>query len=250
MTERDAAYDEGGDAFLWLRDTAREVAVDMDALDEALCGALPGKVLDAFRHATAGPYLDGKDVANLSRCVAGLLLDACAKPMHSERPAARVSVKPPPEDHIRRATRVIAMVHELHKAGYQRLRILPGLSPSGCYWRCHILPASAISRDGWQPIDWNLSADDGTEGRPIASYTSGQDNEYFGWKDARHDDARTLATKFVQRFPKLAKEGEGLDWRYAGWLTWILGNAERGDVPVFFADFELELDPADMPPPP
>jgi hypothetical protein len=33
---------------------------------------------------------------------------------------------------------VVEMVHELHKAGYQLLRISPGLSPSGIHWRCPI----------------------------------------------------------------------------------------------------------------
>lgn len=32
------------------------------------------------------------------------------------------------------------MLHELHKRGYQQLRILPGMSPNGCCWRWMIYP--------------------------------------------------------------------------------------------------------------
>ena len=41
----------------------------------------------------------------------------------TEKLPRRISVSPSKVDWIRRATRVISMVHELHKAGYQRLRI-------------------------------------------------------------------------------------------------------------------------------
>jgi hypothetical protein len=41
------------------------------------------------------------------------------------------------EDPIfRRALRVLRMVHELHKRGRQRLRIVPTMAPSGLHWRC------------------------------------------------------------------------------------------------------------------
>jgi len=39
------------------------------------------------------------------------------------------------------ARQVFLMVAELHKLGYEGLRITPFLSPSGCYWRCCIVPA-------------------------------------------------------------------------------------------------------------
>jgi hypothetical protein len=38
-----------------------------------------------------------------------------------------------PEPHIRRAVRVLAMVGELHKHGYQRLRLMPYMAASGMY---------------------------------------------------------------------------------------------------------------------
>lgn len=37
--------------------------------------------------------------------------------------------------------RLLEMVQVLHLQGYERLRINPGMSPSGCYWRCELLPS-------------------------------------------------------------------------------------------------------------
>lgn len=72
----------------------------------------------------------------------------------------------------RRALRILRLVHELHKQGYQLLRIVPGMSPSGCYWRCAITPRSNVLRSHGAMLSDNE--------RLVAHYTSGQDNEYFG----------------------------------------------------------------------
>jgi hypothetical protein len=71
-----------------------------------------------------------------------------------------------------------------------------------------------------------------------AKYTSGQasDSSYFDWSDAASDDARTLAEKFVDRFPRVAREGSGWDYQYAGWFQRLLGAAERGFLPVVLWD--------------
>jgi hypothetical protein len=45
-----------------------------------------------------------------------------------------------------------------------------------------------------------------TAHRCFGSYTSGQDNEYIGWADAKHEDAMELAEKFIIGWPsRLAK---------------------------------------------
>jgi hypothetical protein len=51
-----------------------------------------------------------------------------------------------PEPHIRRAVRVLSMVGELHKQGYQRLRVRPYMAPSGTAWRCTIAAADLFCR--------------------------------------------------------------------------------------------------------
>lgn len=131
------------------------------------------------------------------------------------------------------AYRVLLMVHELHKRGYQRLRINPGLAPSGLYWRCSIIPAVNPSSAGGARA----------EAQTFARYTTGMMNRYFDWDDAASDSAAQLAEKFVARFPALAAAGVGSDWRYAGWYVEMLGFAERGHLPIAYADWYGDAPP-------
>ena len=102
-----------------------------------------------------------------------------------------------PEPSVRRAQRVLLMVHELHKLGYQRLRISPALAPNGCDWRCSVTHAGNILKShGAMLKDFNVDC---------ASYSTGQGDNYFDWRDALKDTARQLAAKFNarcwERFP-------------------------------------------------
>lgn len=54
-------------------------------------------------------------------------------------------------------------------------------------------------------------------------------NAYFNWQDAKNDNARKLAEKFIERFPDVAEQGRGRDWIYAGWLAELVGRLEQGD---------------------
>lgn len=138
------------------------------------------------------------------------------------------------DSHVRRALRVLQMVHELHKRGYQRLRIAPGMSPSGADWRVSITPVSNTLRSN--------GAKAREDQRQSASYNSGMSNEYFGWPDAASDTARDLADKFQARFSDITAAGRGRDWAYAGWYVEMLGHAERGAFPIAYADW-YELPP-------
>lgn len=133
------------------------------------------------------------------------------------------------------------MVHELHKAGYQRLRICAGLSPSGCHWRCKLIAAANVKPDGWR-ID-NMD-------QCIARYSTGSDDHYFDWSDSPGKSARQLAQMFIDRNGEKMRECAGRDWPYVAWFVEMLGAAEHGKLPVFFADYELTHTPDELPPPP
>ena len=143
------------------------------------------------------------------------------------------------EAHFRRALRVLRIVHEFHKQGYQLMRIAPGMSPSGCSWRCSIAPRSNILRShGAKLRDW---------GRLAAHYSSSQSNEYFGWADAEHDDVKTLTTKFRDRMPDIVEASRGIDWEYAGWYVLMLGFAEQELFPIAYTDCHEEANPRFLP---
>lgn len=121
------------------------------------------------------------------------------------------------------------MVGELHKRGFQRLRAAPAMSASGGYWRCHLTPASnTFHQHGGHIANWEAL---------VATYTSGSENQYFGWADRTTATARQLADTFVERFPAVIEASEGRDWLYAGWFVEVLGLAERGFFPYFYADY-------------
>jgi hypothetical protein len=156
-----------------------------------------------------------------------------------------ISLSPPENETIRRAVRVLSMVHELHKAGCQLLRIIPGKSPSGCYWRVTITTADRIAPNhGAMPLP---AADNGGGEESCVSYSTGQDNEFFEWEDAESDSARQLAAKFIERFPSLVESGTGRDWAYVGWYAEMLGRAEHGDLPMAYFDQHEDPRPGCLP---
>lgn len=133
---------------------------------------------------------------------------------------------------VRRAQRLLAMVNELHKQGYQNLSIYAGMSSSGLHWRCYLTPCSDffITPDS-KEVD--LIAYDINPG-----YSSGESgNCYFGWEDAKQDNARQLAAKFIERFPRLIASCKGYNPEYAGWFNYMLGISESGALPVMYRDY-------------
>jgi len=129
-------------------------------------------------------------------------------------------------DWVRRGQRMIRMVSELHRMGYQRMRIMP--YAHSLAWRAAVAPADGFSRQNGAVLPLQSSWD----GIPIYS-AAGAGNTYFDWTDAQGDSARDLAKKFVARFPQVIKRGLGRDWAYAGWLLELIGFLEGGDwLPV------------------
>ncbi|WP_301101493.1 hypothetical protein [Propionivibrio sp.] len=122
-------------------------------------------------------------------------------------------------DWIRRAQRAIRMLAELHRLGYQGLRGMPYLNPLG--FRLAIAPKRYFSERNGAVIPQSQLT-----GSNVAITGAG---DYFGWMDTANDDARTLAQKFIERFPEIANQGKERDWAYAGWLAELVGFLEQGD---------------------
>jgi hypothetical protein len=132
-------------------------------------------------------------------------------------------------DFVRRSVRVIRMVSELHRMGYQHARIMPHEYPLA--YRIVIAPRSRFSL-------LNGAYAPGAYEDPCARYSSAQENRYFDWTDAAADNARQLAEKFVDRFPDLLAACQGSDWAYAGWLSDLLATLDQqtGRLPIVMAE--------------
>ena len=137
------------------------------------------------------------------------------------------------------ALNILEMVAVLHERGYERLRIVPGMSASGIYWRC-----------GVTHMD-NINPDHGAEAtefwEDVAHYTSATENHYFEWEDAEDDDPAQLADKFIERFPDIVKLGRGSDPDYTTWYQTMLDGARIGALPIAYDDYGEEDDPRWLP---
>ncbi len=136
---------------------------------------------------------------------------------------------------VRRSTRLLNAVLQLHKGGYQNLAIYPGLSPNGLHWRCALIPFQELVIDGGKI---KLLESESLE---AASHSSGEaGNQYFGWDDCQSDNARELAKKILSRFPRLLSACRGINNEYSGWLVSSVGHAEAGHLPIHFSDHGAE----------
>jgi len=132
----------------------------------------------------------------------------------------------------RQCRAVLALVLELHLRGYQRLRALPGMAPSGMYWRCAIAPATLVT------VAHGARLVDGEWDNPlVAHYGSGNGRQYFGWTDAQHSTPSGLARRFIDRFPDTVEAGRGSDWTYSGWYVDMLHLTYPNRFPYAYSDW-------------
>lgn len=137
-----------------------------------------------------------------------------------------------------RQTRIVLeSVGILHRRGFQRLRIVPGMSGSGMSWRCSVTSASNVEpepavRGLDRLIDHDLAA----------HWTNADSERLFGieWRDSM--TAHELADLMIAAHPRMVEAGRGEDWRYAGWFVTVLGALDQGCVPVFYADSLIVTD--------
>ncbi|MGF6539384.1 hypothetical protein [Paraburkholderia youngii] len=241
MVTRKQEFQSGSEVYHFLRDRG-SVFIRMDAIDRAIVSGRARKglsrVLSLYRSRES---LSREDVAAFHRALAGWIVGAGAEVIGDERIVYPVAQSCSPDPGYHQCLQVLLMVAELHKAGYQRLRIAPGMSGSGFYWRCSITPSDNVGLNGWEPIEF---------GPNVVTYTSAAEDQYFGWTDTYGKTARQLAACFIERFPDVARRGIGRDRAYAGWFVEMLGAAENGRLPIFFGDWEIELAESVIPPPP
>jgi endonuclease/exonuclease/phosphatase family metal-dependent hydrolase len=130
--------------------------------------------------------------------------------------------------------RLLDMVQVLHRQGYELLRINPGMSPSGCHWRCELVPAVMTVQGHHSPDvrDWVETA----------YYSSGQETNYFEWADAVSDSPVELASKFVERFPEFSKACIGKDPEYVNWYSSMLEKTAPDGIIYAYADYPVPED--------
>lgn len=134
--------------------------------------------------------------------------------------------------------RVLLMVRELHRMGYERLR-----APAFFYhlgsWRCPVYPVAAVLAEhgGLFSFDAVSSIRPCFEGELVlGQYSSASGQLAFGWDDVVFATPRELARRFLDRAPTLARLGLGRDPAYAEWFERMLEMTAPDDL--IFSDAE------------
>jgi hypothetical protein len=131
---------------------------------------------------------------------------------------------------------LLLMVAELHKLGYEGLRATPFLTPSGFYWRCCIVPACLTSPTHGACLAENVDYE------TLPRYSSGDEDNYFGWANMKPKTPLILARRFILVFPKFAEQGKHPDPAYARWFSNMLEATAPNGVIFAFADMESPED--------
>jgi hypothetical protein len=133
--------------------------------------------------------------------------------------------------------KVLLMVQELHKLGFQKIRIAPGMSPSGMDWRCAVTPVINISSRHGAKIKSGVIPEN-----LIARYTSANENAYFGWVDYSDEPPEHLADIFLRGHQELTSAGYGEDHEYVEWYQKMLDLTYPDQLPIAYADWPLSGD--------
>ena len=134
------------------------------------------------------------------------------------------------------ARRLLLMVAELHKLGYEGLRATPFMSPSGCYWRCCIVPACLTSLEHGARLAENVDYE------TLPRYSSGDEDNYFGWANMKPKSPSLLAKRFILVFPNFVQQGKHPDPAYARWFADMLELTAPIGVIYAFGDWEPPVD--------
>lgn len=127
------------------------------------------------------------------------------------------------ETHIS-AYEIIMLVHELHQRGYEQLRLLPGMSASGCYWRWSIYPKILM----WD----NDIMEHHNDYIPFKCMDGSTDFEY-----PRADMPKVSVEDFIRGNENFIELSKAKDEEYVRWFSQIVEHAARKDFPIAYSEW-------------
>ena len=124
--------------------------------------------------------------------------------------------------------RVLLALSYLHKERFEHLRICCGRSPSGMQWRYKILPRIFFMPDNGLLVHRKIAI-------PEHPYESLNGNE------VNLPEPEKLAETWIKEFPVLGV-AQLPDSNYTEWFQNMLDGLGDWDVPVMYADWEIDFD--------
>ena len=110
------------------------------------------------------------------------------------------------------------MAEELHKRGFEKLRIIPSMAPSGIYWRCSFM-------------------DEAKENNFIVSNWINQ-HEKENSREEIKLTTQELADLFLKENHEFIEHCKGKNAAYTKWYSKMLAQLKKDELPYAFADWE------------
>lgn len=127
--------------------------------------------------------------------------------------------------HFNPYRRFIRTVEELHRMGYERIRICPSTSPTGLAWRCAITTKANTSKRCGAMLSSEKNKD-------LVFLSNGS----FPW-EMMSKSPYDNALKFIKSFPTIAEKGKGLDEKYASWFKKVVRECFHFQLPTAYGDY-------------
>lgn len=116
--------------------------------------------------------------------------------------------------YMRNRQKLLFMVNELHIRGFENLRIVPSLSPSGLSWRCEFINAN---REIFYASNWICKFE---EDRSEFQFTP-----------------QELADIFLRENLDFLNKCKGENKEYAEWYKTMIQSLKDGELPYAFSDY-------------
>ena len=124
--------------------------------------------------------------------------------------------------------RILQGISVLHQRGYHRLRAVPGMSPSGAYWRVVVTTADNLTYDGgFQGVRDHEAA---------ITYSTGALTEFAGGEVTVTTSPETVADLILNALPEAAPTAD--DPEYVSWFADLMKLVESaGTPPIAYAEY-------------
>ena len=121
--------------------------------------------------------------------------------------------------------RFIRTIEELHRMGYEKIRICPCTSPNGMAWRCTITTKENTSKKCGAMLAGKYDEDETV-----------RSNGNFKW-NMMEMGPYDNALKFVKVYPQIAAKGRGEDNEYASWFKTVVRECYHYNLPTTYEDY-------------
>ena len=118
--------------------------------------------------------------------------------------------------------KLLFMVEELHKRGFGKLLIIPGLSPSGMYWRCSFYDETRNNECGASNWIYNYEKENSEEEIKLTT--------------------QELTDLFIKENFEFLENCKGENNEYIKWYSDMLLQLKKDELPYAYADWEMQED--------